>query len=360
LEETGFPGFPNVQDLGIGLNTLIVWQLRHLLLPKALWITQETRLQQDSQVAPPLPSEPPIPERSLPTMEMIARVDNDDFSALEQLSRGVRHKRNLAQAVMQQRCSVPGATGPDDGHIPLTNNNSRIKPLFANIITQAAVAQQQNAKQSAAQARAVQGHKQSGNQGPCKTATEGNLTEVTVIRFGGLSNEEEECKFRAHNLVEIIQSVQRDLSRQAKNPPAVLSSRWSTTVNTTGNFIFTIAGIIPPCDLMAIKPYLCRPFKGCTELIPTKGWTWIQLCMVPTEDLDGCVWGPEDLLSQFIASPCFQDTLICIAPHWQGNPLNHDKERSTVLAAIIDEDNSICQNALTHGVHMFGMQVKFL
>jgi hypothetical protein len=111
---------------------------------------------------------------------------------------------------------------------------------------------------------------------------------------------------------------------------------------------------------MTLKPYLCQPFKGHTELVPTKGWTWIQLWQVPTEDLDGCIWGPDDLIKQFIANPCFQDALICIAPHWQGNPLNNDKEKSTVLAAIIDEDNSICQNALTHGVRMFGAQVKFL
>jgi hypothetical protein len=101
---------------------------------------------------------------------------------------------------------------------------------------------------------------------------------------------------------------------------------------------------------MLLKTYLCCLFKGRTELVPTKGWTWIQLQLVPTEDLDSCVWGPEDLLSQFIANPCFQDALICIAPHWQGNPLNNDREWSTVIAAIIDKDNSIWQNALTHSI----------
>jgi hypothetical protein len=322
--------------------------------------TQETGPRQDNQAAPPFPSEPPVLERPLPSVTPLARVDNDEFPSLEPTGRGSRRRRNAAQAVIQQRCNIPGAIGPDDGHISLTNNNSRIKPLFANVITQAAVARQQTVQQTAAQACAIQGRKQSGNQGTRKATTDSNLTEVTVIRFGGLSDEEEECKFHAHNPVEIIQSVQRDLARQAKNPPAVLSGRWSTTSNTMGNFVFTIAGIIPPRNLMALKPYLCRPFKGHTELVPTKGWTWIQLCMVPTEDLDSCVWGPEDLLSQFIANPCFQDALICIAPHWQGNPLNNEKEKSTVLAAIIDEDNSIFQNVLTHGVRMFGTQVKFL
>ncbi|KAN0133603.1 hypothetical protein V8E53_008591 [Lactarius tabidus] len=324
--------------------------------------TQTPRERQVSQAAPPFPSEPPVPERSTPPADTIARVDDDDveFPALESTSRGTRRRRNTAATIIQQRRNIPGATGPDDGHIPITNNNSRIKPLFANIITREAVAQQQNIQTSAAQARRAQGRKPSGNQGTRKAPSDGNMTEVTVIRFGGLEDKEEERKFRARNPVEIIQSVQRDLARQAKNLPAVLSGRWSTTADTTGNFVYTIAGIIPPRDLMSLKLYLCRPFKGRTELVPTKGWTWIQLRLVPTEDLDGCVWGPDDLLNQFIANPCFQDALICIAPHWQGNPLNNDKEKSTVLAAIIDEDNAICQNALTHGVRMFGAQVKFL
>ncbi|KAN0142041.1 hypothetical protein V8E53_000503 [Lactarius tabidus] len=294
--------------------------------------TQVSREQQASQVAPPFPSEPPVPERSSPPANTIARVDDDEFPEIEPTSRGTRRRRNAASAVLHQRRNIPGATGPDDSHITITNNNSRIKPLFANIITQKAVAQQQQVQRTAAQARAVQGRNQSGNQGAKAHAADGNLTEVTVIRFGGLQDEEEE----------------------------LLSGRWSTMSNTMGNFVYTIAGTIPPCDLMSLKPYLCRPFKGRTELVPTKGWTWIQLCSVPTEDLDGCVWGPEDLLSQFIANPCFQNALICIAPHWQGNPLNNKKEKSTVLAAIIDKDNMICQNALTHGVQMFGAQVKFL
>ncbi|KAN0135288.1 hypothetical protein V8E53_006853, partial [Lactarius tabidus] len=92
-----------------------------------------------------------------------------------------------------------------------------------------------------------------------------NLTEVTVIRFGGLENEEEERKFRARNPAAIVQAVQRELAKRAKNPPAVLSGRWSTTSQTTGNFVYTLAGIIPPRDLMTLKPFLCSPFKGKTD-----------------------------------------------------------------------------------------------
>jgi hypothetical protein len=163
-------------------------------------MTRGATSQQDVLVALPFPSEPPVQEWLNTNAPLIARVDdvnNEEFPALEPMSRGSRHRRNVAQAVVQQRCNIPGATGPDDGHIALNNNNSHIKPLFANIIMQEAVARQQNVKQSADQARAIQGRQKSGNQGMHRVPTDSNLTEVTVIRFGGLENEEEECKFRA-------------------------------------------------------------------------------------------------------------------------------------------------------------------
>jgi hypothetical protein len=190
-------------------------------------MTQGTRTHEATQVAIPFPSESQVPEPPL-AEELVARVDDNEFPTLEQVSRGVRCKCNAAQAITQQCCRVPGAMGPDNRHIPLMNNNSRIKPLFANVITQKAVAQQQHVQNSAAQAHTVQGCKTSGIQGSHKMPLDSNLTEVTVIRFGGLENEEEEHKFRAHNPIEIIQTVQRDLARQTKNPPAVLSGRWST------------------------------------------------------------------------------------------------------------------------------------
>jgi hypothetical protein len=50
------------------------------------------------------------------------------------------------------------------------------------------------------------------------------MTEVTVIRFGGLDDKEEERKFRARNPVEIIQSVQRDSSKASQEPAC--GSKW--------------------------------------------------------------------------------------------------------------------------------------
>jgi hypothetical protein len=336
------------------------------------------------QAADPFPSANNLPHEDVaaatPTPLASAvceppRLDDEEFPALQQESSpSTSRKKRAKGAVQRQWRSVPGALGPtdqnttaplpgrngDDGHIPTTSHQSRIKPLFANVITQAAVAQQQQVKRSADQARAIQGRKPAGNQGPRPSLQDANLTEVTVIRFGGLEDEEEERKFRARNPIQIVQSVQRDLARRSKNPPAVLSGRWSQSAGLTGNFVYTLGGIIPPRDIVALKSILCAPFAGHTEVVPTKGWTWIQLRQVPTEDEDHCIWGPDDLLGAFRQNPCFQDSLICVQPHWQGNPLTSSKAFSMVLVAIIDDDNSACQAALTHGVRMFGAQVKFL
>ncbi|KAN0135120.1 hypothetical protein V8E53_007011, partial [Lactarius tabidus] len=336
------------------------------------------------QAADPSPSANNIPHEDVaaatPTPLASAvckppRLDDKEFPALQQEPTPSTSRKKRAKGVVQRQWrSVPGALGPtdqnttaplpgrngDDGHIPTTSHQSRIKPLFANVITQAAVAQQQQVKRSADQARVIQGCKPAGNQGPRPSLQDANLTEVTVIRFSGLEDEEEERKFRACNPIQIVQSVQRDLARHSKNPPAVLSGHWSQSAGLTGNFVYTLSGIIPPRDIVALKSILCTPFSGRTEVVPTKGWTWIQLRQVPTEDEDHCIWGPDDLLTAFRQNPCFQDTLICVQPHWQGNPLTSDKAFSTVLAAIINNDNSACQVALTHGVRMFGAQVKFL
>ncbi|KAN0135530.1 hypothetical protein V8E53_006809 [Lactarius tabidus] len=256
------------------------------------------------QAADPFPLDEQIPQEDVaattPTplasaVCKLPRLDDEEFPALEQ------------------------------GIAPSTSRKKHTKGVVQRQWRSAAVVQQQQVKQSADQARAVQGRKIAGNQGPRPSLQDANLTEVTVIRFGGLEDEEEERKFRARNLIQIIQSVQRDLARQSKNPPVVLSGRWSQSAGLTSNFIYMLGGIIPPRNIVALKSILCSLFSGRTEIIPTKGWTWIQLHQVPTEDEDHCIWGPDDLLTAFRQNPCFQDTLICVQPHWQGNPLTSDK-----------------------------------
>jgi hypothetical protein len=78
------------------------------------------------------------------------------------------------------------------------------------------------------------------------------------------------------------------------------------------------------------------------------------------EDNVGYGFDESDLLKAFRANPCFAKAVLPVPPYWQGNPLNFTKQTATVIAAILDEDNAICQQASREGVCMFGRQIKFV
>jgi hypothetical protein len=76
----------------------------------------------------------------------------------------------------------------DDGRITTTSTQSRIRPLFANIVTQSTLLQQQQVRRSADQARAVQGRKPAGHQGPRDSKDDGNLTSDGKVQFSSVQN----------------------------------------------------------------------------------------------------------------------------------------------------------------------------
>ncbi|KAN0139107.1 hypothetical protein V8E53_003109 [Lactarius tabidus] len=208
---------------------------------------QGTKSWVDNQGATPFPLNDE-PHQSI-NVTNTPRVDDDAaFPPLEMETALKNRRRCTNSARERQRQRIPGATGPnnDDGYITTVLNQSRIQPLFANVTTQAAINQQQRVQVTANQARAIQGRKPSGNQGPHRLMAEAELTEVAIICFGSMQDEEAERKFRARNPIEIVQAVQCKLAKRTKNPPAVLSRRWSVSSNATGNFVYTLAGIIPP------------------------------------------------------------------------------------------------------------------
>jgi hypothetical protein len=135
-------------------------------------------------------------------------------------------------------------------------------------------------------------------------------------------------------------------------------------VAVTGNFVYRLAGEIPLPTLLACKDQLCEPFPpGDIWIIPTKGWTWVQLRGVDVsylEDDVDYVYEGAQLLEAFAANPCFQGVDIMVPPHFQGNPANFKQQTATVIVAISDPNNSWCQRASAEGVCMFGRQVKFV
>jgi hypothetical protein len=223
---------------------------------------------------------------------------------------------------------------------------------------------QQRAADGAKIARDIQKRGPSGKLKPGHSAAPIGFTEVVVTRNGGLDDIEEENAFRRRTPVDIVQAAQRAMNKAARNPPLILRGRWTENVARTGNFVYRLAGDIPIATILACRDQLCEPFPpGDVWIVPTKGWTWVQLRGVDvtyTEDDVDYVFEGDQLLQAFSANPCFQGVDIMVPPHFQGNPANFKQKVATVIAAISDPDNSRCQRASAEGVCMFGRQVKFV
>jgi hypothetical protein len=171
-----------------------------------------------------------------------------------------------------------------------------------------------------------------------------------VIRNGGAQDRDIEDAFRKRNPADIAQAVQQELNRVTANSPIILRGKWSDTVQKTGNYVFRLAGNLSVESVHSYGPILCSIFPGEASIVPTRGWTWIQLRGVDVEYMEddvGYAFDESDLLKSFQANPCFANVMLPVPPYWQGNPLNFTRAMATVIAAILDEDNSICQRC--HG-----------
>jgi hypothetical protein len=129
--------------------------------------------------------------------------------------------------------------------------------------------------------------------------------------------------------------------------------------------VYRFAGELSNDIIHSFSACLLENFPGEAFIVPTKGWTWVQLWGVDVtyeEDSMSYLYNGDQLLRAFSANPCFQGADIFVTPHWQGNPLNFKdlSQVATVIAAIGDADNSRCQRTSSEGVCMFGRQVKFV
>jgi hypothetical protein len=200
------------------------------------------------------------------------------------------------------------------------------------------------ASDKARQARDIQRRNLSGKMKPGHSAAPLGFTEVVVTRNGGLDDAEAEEAFRWKAPVDIVQAAQRALYKASHNPPLILRGRWTENVAKTGNFVYHIAGDVPVATILACKDQLCEPFPpGDVWIVPTKGWTWVQLRGVDVSYLDDdmeYVYKNEQLLEAFVANPCFQGVDVMVPPHFQGNLSNFKSHTAMVIAAISNPGNA--------------------
>ena len=208
----------------------------------------------------------------------------------------------------------------------------------------------------------AQNRKETGLPRRGNTISQARTTEVTVIRFGGLDNRDEESALLRQHPSSFVEAAQRALNRLSKHaPPTILKGRWSTTSDHTGNFVYTLSGTYPPDIIKSIKAPLCSPFKGPSTLVPANGWTWAQLRQVPNKDEESAImFNADDLMRMLTADPCFQSVFIPVPPSWIGNPENFSSPTASVSFAYVEQDKAITQRATLEGVCMFGRQVQFV
>ena len=237
------------------------------------------------------------------------------------------------------------------GHI---NVNPPLKPMFSTV-TAKAIDQSNADRPFIKAARKVQ-------KTPMVTLRPGatSSTEITIIRKGGVRSEEEEA-IRNTDPKEIVHAVRQELNKATANPPVVLNGRWSTQVQCTGNFVFTIHGVLDAHQVMGISKYLCDPFPGDCYAVPSDGWMWVHLRGVPTASFEGVVYNHEELANEVFENKCFQGLFFPGPPSWLQHPaFMQTQDKATVMMAYVDRDNSITAKAKKESIVMFGRQVQFV
>jgi hypothetical protein len=287
------------------------------------------------------------------------RIDDDDsaFPALGPVGEGPHtSKGHWSHVSARAPAQVVSSSGPSRPRIGLS---------FASVVTEEAMGQQHRVAGHARLACEVQKRNPSGKPKPGHSSAPQGFTDVVVIRFGGSTDTEVEEAFRRRHPVDIAQAAQRALNALVRTPPIILRGRWSESVEKSGNFVFRFAGNLSPRIVESYQASLCSHFPA-SELacvVPTTGWTWVQFRGVDVAHRDGeseTIYTSDELHTAIRANPCFNDTIFCVRPHWQGNPANFRGPAATVIAAILDEDNHTCQRASSEGVCMFGRRVKFV
>jgi hypothetical protein len=315
-----------------------------------------------THITPTFPSPPPrVDDEEQEAGKLI--FDDPDFPALApSQTHKARFRRKNEAAVEARNALVPGALAPVQRNP--TSSRPRAQPIFASVLTSSGMGTHMKASDNVKTARDIQKRNPSGKLKPGHSMAPLGFTEVVVTRNGGMDDAEAEAVFRRKAPVDIVQAAQRTLHKASRNPPLILRGRWTENVARTGNFVYRLAGDVPLPTILACKDQLCKPFpEGDVWIVPTKGWTWVQLRGVDVsyleDDID-YVYEGSQLLEAFTANPCFQGADIMVPPHFQGNPANFKYHTATVIAAISDPDNTRCQRAASEGVCMFGRQVKFV
>ena len=240
----------------------------------------------------------------------------------------------------------------DRGHIEI--KQTKMKPMFATV-TAAAIGQHETqgaflkAKKQAQRRVQVQLR-------PGATSS----TEITVIRHGGVKGTEE-TRIRARDAANIVAEVQSALQKKTAHPPRIISGRWSSRVDITGNFVFLVQGVLSCKEVLGLSTILCSPFPGDCYAVPSDGWMWAHIRGVPTSWEEGAVFNNEELAKELFTNTALQGLFIPGMPSWIQHPkFVATQTKGTVMFAYVDKDGETTKKLSKEALYMFGSQVQFV
>ncbi|KAH9030929.1 hypothetical protein EDB85DRAFT_2146448 [Lactarius pseudohatsudake] len=233
---------------------------------------------------------------------------------------------------------------------------------WANIVNQGTAAANHNAATVNKNVLTHLGRSGQGKSRPEAVArkSKADVTEVTVLREGGLEDPGMEAALYGTSPASIVSDVRQNLEKVAPAGLRLMSGRWGTNNTPAHNFIFSFQGKVSFADIFPYRERLLTPLH-CGYIVPNDGWTYAYCRQVKTTNNQGVVHSPEALKAELLRNKAFEDAIFCITPHWQGNVHSlANKAESSVKLAYVDESGALTERIITNGVFMFGRQIRFV
>jgi hypothetical protein len=184
------------------------------------------------------------------------------------------------------------------------------------------------------------------------------ITEVTVLRSGGHTDNVVEQHIRARAADAIVREVRLNMAKAVAKPIPLRAGRWSVHPRSKGNFVYSFNGHIPFDIISSYEHILLRPFQGIGQLCPSLGWTRVLVHGVPALNEENTVFGPDALLTEVRSLPGLRKAFFSMPPRWL-KPVNDiTSTYSTITFAVSDPDGSITSNLLNGRTALFGKEVK--
>ena len=189
-------------------------------------------------------------------------------------------------------------------------------------------------------------------------------TRITMLRDGGVTDEEVETRLRRCPAREITMEVRSLMEKAVARAPQIIDGAWSRRSTPgsrpvqTGNFSFTFAGDVPLQTLIDYMPYFIKVLlKG--VVVPGEKWTFAHIVGVPTKGEDGLLHSNKSLTEEVRCNPVMEEVVLCSKVHWRGNILTVvDRDSAAAILVYVDRTGAVSTALRQKGLVMFGQWVR--